>query len=195
MVVYICQFNSLSSFHPLRNEVGSFAEIWMNQEFVIQSEVSQKEENKYHMFTHTHTHTHTYIWNLELTWGKERVGWIKSEMFLSLLINIYLLSPEVSTWVWHPDHKPSMFEVLQAKETRHLSLPIPNSETLLGTLIFHDFRYLYLRPTVLCCRQAPKGDGSESENFCPPLPHIPLIFAYPQLLIESWCCGFPCFLH
>ena len=29
------------------NEIGSFVEMWMDLETVIQSEVSQKEENKY----------------------------------------------------------------------------------------------------------------------------------------------------
>ena len=32
-----------------RNEIGSFVETWMHLETVIQSEVSQKEENKYHI--------------------------------------------------------------------------------------------------------------------------------------------------
>ena len=35
-----------------RNEIGSFAETWMNVETVIQSEVSQKEKNKYRILTH-----------------------------------------------------------------------------------------------------------------------------------------------
>ena len=35
-----------------RNEIGSFVETWMNLETVIQSEVSQKEKNKYCMLTH-----------------------------------------------------------------------------------------------------------------------------------------------
>ena len=35
-----------------RNEIGSFVETWMNPETVIQSEVSQKEKNKYHILTH-----------------------------------------------------------------------------------------------------------------------------------------------
>ena len=30
-----------------RNEIGSFVEMWMNLESVIQSKVSQKEENRY----------------------------------------------------------------------------------------------------------------------------------------------------
>ena len=30
-----------------RNEIGSFVEMWMDLESVIQSEVSQKEKNKY----------------------------------------------------------------------------------------------------------------------------------------------------
>ena len=42
-----------------RNEIGSFAEVWMNLEIVIQSEISQKEKDKYFILTHT------YIWKLE----------------------------------------------------------------------------------------------------------------------------------
>ena len=36
-----------------RNEIGSFVETWMDLEAVIQSEVSQKEKNKYRILTHT----------------------------------------------------------------------------------------------------------------------------------------------
>ena len=35
-----------------RNEIGSFVETWMNLETVVQSEVSQKEKNKYRILTH-----------------------------------------------------------------------------------------------------------------------------------------------
>ena len=35
-----------------RNEIGSFVDMWMNLESVIQSEVSQKEKNKYHILMH-----------------------------------------------------------------------------------------------------------------------------------------------
>ena len=35
-----------------RNEVGSFLETWVNLETVIQSEVSQKEKNKYRLLMH-----------------------------------------------------------------------------------------------------------------------------------------------
>ena len=35
-----------------RNEIGSFVVRWMDLECVIQSEVSQKEKNKYSMLTH-----------------------------------------------------------------------------------------------------------------------------------------------
>ena len=35
-----------------RNEIGSFVETWMELDTVIQSEVSQKEKNKYRMLTH-----------------------------------------------------------------------------------------------------------------------------------------------
>ena len=34
------------------NEIVSFVEMWMNLETVIQSEVSQKEKNKYRILTH-----------------------------------------------------------------------------------------------------------------------------------------------
>ena len=34
------------------NETGSFVEMWMHLETLIQSEVSQKEKNKYRMLTH-----------------------------------------------------------------------------------------------------------------------------------------------
>ena len=37
-----------------RNEIGSFVETWMDLENVIQSEVSQKEKNKYHILMHIH---------------------------------------------------------------------------------------------------------------------------------------------
>ena len=35
-----------------RNEIGSFVETWMDLETVIESEVSQKEKNKYRILTH-----------------------------------------------------------------------------------------------------------------------------------------------
>ena len=35
-----------------QNEIVSFAETWMDLETVIQSEVSQREKNKYRMLTH-----------------------------------------------------------------------------------------------------------------------------------------------
>ena len=36
------------------NEIELFVVRWMDLESVIQSEVSQKEKNKYHMLTHIH---------------------------------------------------------------------------------------------------------------------------------------------
>ena len=35
-----------------KNGIGSFVEMWMDLETVIQSEVSQKEKNKYCILTH-----------------------------------------------------------------------------------------------------------------------------------------------
>ena len=37
-----------------RNEIELFVVRWMDLEMVIQSEVSQKEKNKYRMLTHTY---------------------------------------------------------------------------------------------------------------------------------------------
>ena len=37
-----------------RNKIELFVVTWMDLESVIQSEVSQKEKNKYHMLTHIH---------------------------------------------------------------------------------------------------------------------------------------------
>ena len=36
-----------------RDVIGSFVETWMDLEIVIQSEVGQKEKNKYHILAHT----------------------------------------------------------------------------------------------------------------------------------------------
>ena len=36
-----------------RNKIGSFVETWMDLETAIQSEVSQKEKNKYRILRHT----------------------------------------------------------------------------------------------------------------------------------------------
>ena len=35
-----------------RNEIGSFVEMWMDLESILQSEISLKEKNKYHILTH-----------------------------------------------------------------------------------------------------------------------------------------------
>ena len=35
-----------------RNKIGSFVEMWMDLQSVIQSEISQKEKNKYHVLMH-----------------------------------------------------------------------------------------------------------------------------------------------
>ena len=46
--IYIMEYHSAIK----RNEIGSFVETWMDLETVIQSEVSQKEKNKYRILTH-----------------------------------------------------------------------------------------------------------------------------------------------
>ena len=47
---YICTMECYSAIK--RNETGSFVEMWMDLETVIQSEVSQKEKNKYRILMH-----------------------------------------------------------------------------------------------------------------------------------------------
>ena len=46
--IYTMDYNSALK----RNTTGSFGETWMDLESVIQSEVSQKEKNKYRILTH-----------------------------------------------------------------------------------------------------------------------------------------------
>ena len=46
--VYTMEYNSAIK----RNKIESFVVRWMDLESVIQSEVSQKEKNKYHMLKH-----------------------------------------------------------------------------------------------------------------------------------------------
>ena len=48
-VVHI--YNGILLSHK-KERIGSFVETWMDLETVIQSEVSQKEKNKYHILTH-----------------------------------------------------------------------------------------------------------------------------------------------
>ena len=50
-VVHI--YNGILLSHK-RNEIGSFVEMWMDLETVIQSEVSQEEKNKYCILMHIH---------------------------------------------------------------------------------------------------------------------------------------------
>ena len=47
---YICAMEYYSIIK--RNTVGSFVGIWLDIEAVMQSEVSQKEKNKYFILTH-----------------------------------------------------------------------------------------------------------------------------------------------
>ena len=46
--IYIMEYYSVIR----RDEIVPFSEMWMDLESVIQSEVSQKEKNKYRMLTH-----------------------------------------------------------------------------------------------------------------------------------------------
>ena len=49
VVIHI--YNGILLSHK-RNKIGSFVVMWMNIEFVVQSEASQKEKNKYCVLTH-----------------------------------------------------------------------------------------------------------------------------------------------
>ena len=46
------------------NKIESFVVICVDLEYIIQSEVSQKEKNTYCIHTHTHTHTHTHRYGI-----------------------------------------------------------------------------------------------------------------------------------
>ena len=49
----MCYIHTMEYYSAIkRNKIGSFAETCMDLETVIQSEVSQKEKNKYHILTH-----------------------------------------------------------------------------------------------------------------------------------------------
>ena len=52
VVVNIYNGLLLSHKKEQRNKIESFVETWMDLEAVIQSEVSQKEKNKYRILTH-----------------------------------------------------------------------------------------------------------------------------------------------
>ena len=55
-----------------RNEIGSSLVTWTNPEFVIQSEVSQKEKNKYCILTLEKAmapHSNTLAWKIPWTEG------------------------------------------------------------------------------------------------------------------------------
>ena len=43
---------TMEYYSAIRRKTGTFAEMWVDLETVIQSEVSQKEENKYRILTH-----------------------------------------------------------------------------------------------------------------------------------------------
>ena len=53
-VVHIYIYNGIYYSAIKRNALESVLMRWMNLEPIIQSEVSQKEKNRYHMLMHTH---------------------------------------------------------------------------------------------------------------------------------------------
>ena len=55
-----------------RNRIGSFVETWTDLESVTQSEVSQKEKNKYHTLTH--------IYGIFKSGTDEAICWAGTEM-------------------------------------------------------------------------------------------------------------------
>ena len=53
MYVYNFSYTHIHYYSAIKcNEIGSFVVTWMDLEIVIQSEVSQKEENKYCVLMH-----------------------------------------------------------------------------------------------------------------------------------------------
>ena len=54
------------------NAFGSVLMRWMNPELIIQSEVSQKEKDKYHILTHN-------VWNLERWYQRSYVQGSKGD--------------------------------------------------------------------------------------------------------------------
>ena len=48
-----------------RNEIELFVVRWMDLESVIQSEVSQKEKNKYHMLPHIYIYSKSYLFSFK----------------------------------------------------------------------------------------------------------------------------------
>ena len=50
----VVHIHNVMLLHHKKKEIGSFVETWIDLETVIQSEVSQKEKNKYRMLTHTY---------------------------------------------------------------------------------------------------------------------------------------------
>ena len=51
----MCYIHTMDYYSAIkRNKIGLSIEIWMDLESVIQSEVRQKEKNKYHILMHMH---------------------------------------------------------------------------------------------------------------------------------------------
>ena len=49
----MCSIYTMEYYSAIKgNEIGSFVETWMDLETAIESEVSQKEKNKYRILTH-----------------------------------------------------------------------------------------------------------------------------------------------
>ena len=55
-----------------RNKIGPSVEIWMDLESVIQSEVSQKEKNKYHILMHIYPRNLEKWYRLTYLQGRNR---------------------------------------------------------------------------------------------------------------------------
>ena len=83
---------------------GSFVVMWMDLETIAQSEVSQKEKNKYHILTHTceiyksgtedpisRTGTEIQIRSMDI-WKQGRVGWIgRLRLYTLCILHIHAL--------------------------------------------------------------------------------------------------------
>ena len=100
--IYTMEFYSAMK----RNKIGSFVEMWMDLETVIQSEVSQKEKNEYCILTHicgiqengtdepvceAEIETQMQRTNVWTPGGERGVGWWGGVMNWEIGIDMYTL--------------------------------------------------------------------------------------------------------
>ena len=150
-----------------KNETGSFVETWMDLETVIQSEVSQKQKNKYiltHMFTAA-LFTIAKIWkqsvSIDRQMDKEDVVYIYTMEYYSAMNDILLL---VTTWT---DLECIMLsEISQTEKNKYHMIYLyvesknPNKRTNKEQKQTHRYR----KQTSFCQRGGGQGEGQIGEG-------------------------------